>query len=43
MLVALPGIDRVGGRPEPEPVDRLAEREIGIAVMRPEFDQATRP
>ena len=40
MLVALPGIDRVGGRSQPQPIDGLAEGKIGIPVMRAELDKA---
>jgi hypothetical protein len=42
VLVPLPGIEGIGGRAEPEPVDRLAEGEVGIAVMRSEFDEMAR-
>jgi hypothetical protein len=43
VLIALPGVDCIGDRPEPEPVDGLAEREIGISVVRSELDKAARP
>src|SRR6266404_2266379 len=43
VLIAFPMIDRVGGGAEPEPVNGLAESEVGIAVVCAELNAAARP
>src|SRR5262249_30743153 len=42
VLVTFPSIDGVGSRTKPEPVDGLAESEIGIAVVCSELDDTAR-
>jgi len=43
VLVALPSIHRVCSRAECKPIDGLAKGKVRIAIMRTEFDKASRP